>query len=120
MRKDVSREQSLEVVAKFAEHFPFSNLSSEDAQKFIKNPKKFCALFAENLTGQKNEEELELPSQTSHLRLVGETTISATKAGSGMDPKKPTPFTGVDPDFDNWDAQTVSKDTELVQAKVYE
>ena len=117
MRKDVSREQSLEVIAKFAQNFPFSNLSSDDAQKFIKNPKKFCALFAENLTGEKNEL---FPQGTSHLRLIGETTISATKAGKGMDQNNKHPFDWVDSDFDNWDAQTISKDTEEAQAYVYE
>lgn len=117
MRKDVSREQSLEVIAKFAQNFPFSELSPEDAQKFIKNPKKFCALFAENLTGEKNEL---FPQETSHLRLIGETTISATKAGARMKQENQTLFCGVDSDFDNWDAQTVSKDTEEATAYVYE
>ncbi len=117
MRKDVSREQSLEVIAKFAQNFPFSKLSSDDAQKFIKNPKKFCALFAENLTGEKNEL---FPQETSHLRLIGETTISATKAGVGMKQENQTLFYSVDPGFDNWDAQTVSKDTEEAKAYVYE
>jgi len=117
MRKDVSREQSLEVIAKFAQSFPFSNLTSDDAQKFIKNPKKFCKLFAENLTSKKNEF---FPSETSHLRLVGETTISATKAGKGMDQNNKHPFDWVDSDFDNWDAQTVSVPTTMTKALVYE
>ena len=117
MRKDVSREQSLEVIAKFAQSFPFSNLTSDDAQKFIKNPKKFCKLFAENLTGKKNES---FPSETSHLRLIGETTISVTKAGKGMNQDNKHPFDWVDSDFDNWNAQTVSKDTIEATAFVYE
>jgi hypothetical protein len=117
MRKDVSREQSLEVIAKFAQNFPFSNLSSDDAQKFIKDPKKFCTLFAQNLTGKKYEV---FPQETSHLRLIGETTISATKAGPGMKQENQTLFCSVDPDFDNWDAQTVSKDAEEAKAFVYE
>jgi len=60
------------------------------------------------------------PSETSHLRLVGETTISATKAGKGMDQNNKHPFDGIDSYFDNWDAQTVSKDTEEAKAFVYE
>ena len=101
MRKDVSREQSLEVIAKFAQNFPFSEMSSDDAQEFIKNPKKFCALFAENLTRKNNES---FPQETSHLRLIGETTISATKAGVGMKQMNQNPFNSVDGDFDNWHA----------------
>lgn len=60
------------------------------------------------------------PSETSHLRLIGETTISATKAGIGMKQENQTLFNSVDPDFDNWDAQTVSKDTEEAKAYVYD
>lgn len=61
-----------------------------------------------------------LPTETSHLRLIGETTISATKAGPGMKQENQNLFYGVDPDFDKWDAQTVSKDTEEATAYVYE
>ena len=60
------------------------------------------------------------PQETSHLRLIGETTISSTKAGKGMDQDNKHPFNRVDEDFDNWDAQTVSKDTEEAKAYVYE
>lgn len=53
MRKDVSREQSLEVIAKFAQNFPFENLSSNDAQEFIKNSKKYCNFFASAIAERK-------------------------------------------------------------------
>ncbi len=117
MRKDVSREQSLEVIAKFAQNFPFSELSSEDAQKFIKNPKKFCALFAENLKGEKNEL---FPQETPYLRLIGETSISATKASTGINQNNKYPFDWLDSDFDKLDVQTVSKNTGEAEAFVYE
>ncbi len=60
------------------------------------------------------------PQETSHLRLIGETSISATKAGVGMKQENQTLFDHVDNDFNNWDAQTASKDTEEAQAYVYE
>jgi|GEM_PF-4611398 len=74
MSKNVSREQSLEFIEKFAQNFPFTNLSSDDVQEFIKNPKKFCALFANIIN----------PKINAYLRLisVGETiTIPACKGG---------------------------------------
>ena len=60
------------------------------------------------------------PQETLHLRLIGETTISATKAGKGMNQDNKHPFDWVDRDFDNWNAQTVSKDTIEATAFVYE
>ncbi len=60
------------------------------------------------------------PQETSHLRLIAETIISATKAGPGMKKENQRLFDSVDKDFDNWDAQTVSKDTEETTAYVYE
>lgn len=60
------------------------------------------------------------PQETSHLRLIGETTISATKAGLGMKQKNQTLFYSVDGDFDNWDAQTVSRDTKEAKSLVYD
>ncbi len=60
------------------------------------------------------------PRKTSHLRLIAETTISATKAGKGINQGNKHPFDWIDSDFDNLDAQTVSKDTEEAKAFVYE
>lgn len=78
-------------------------ITKERLQKFLEE-KKVCPF----------------PQETSHLRLIGETTISATKAGTGMDQKNKYPFDWVDNYFDNWDAQTVSKDTKEAKAFVYE
>lgn len=117
MRKNVSHEYSQEIIIQFVQNFPFSRLGIEDSQRFINNPKKFCNLFAENITGKNTDV---FPQETSHLRLVGTTTISATKTGIGMSQKNRGPFTWVDPDFDNIEAQTVSKDTQEVEAHVYE
>lgn len=60
------------------------------------------------------------PKETSHLRLIGETTISVTKAGLGMDQNNEYPFDWIDIDFDNWNAQTVSRKTVITKALVYE
>ncbi len=61
-----------------------------------------------------------LPQETSHLRLIGETTIIATKAGDGMKQNNTRPFDWIDPEFDLWEAQTVSKDTQEIKAYIYE
>ncbi len=60
------------------------------------------------------------PTETSHLRLIGERTISVTKAGKGMDQNNKYPFDWVDINFDNWDAQTISVPTTITKALVYE
>ena len=60
------------------------------------------------------------PQETSHLRLIGQTTISATKAGSGMKQENQNLFYRVDGCFNKWNAQTVSKDTVETTAFVYQ
>lgn len=60
------------------------------------------------------------PQETSHLRLIGETTISETIAGKGMKKENKRLFRWFDNGFDKQHAQTVFKNTEEVKALVYE
>lgn len=58
--------------------------------------------------------------ETSHLRLIGKTTISPTKAGSRISQNNKAPFDWVSHRFDEWNVQTILKDTDEVQAHVYQ
>lgn len=53
-------------------------------------------------------------------KLITTLTLPATKAGKGILTKNKEPFYWVHKYFDDWDVQTVSKDTEALDVEVYE